>query len=325
MKYISLIIASLVIAISVDAQDLHFADVRQMGQWYNPALKTDRQKDLRANFRNINYQNMMAFKTGSALLNLPLLGKEKALAPNGASFFNLSGGAAFDQSNTGFYKTTVGLLGLSYAKLLSNNNLYASVGFQGAFTNTNYGAEGLFPDQMDANGPIPNSISNDPLRAGRTFKYFGLNAGFSIFKNSNTADWFFGVSVKEVNKPFTESTNSELFKLAPTWGLQAGAKLKGDQSNLDLTAALNKKANASEYLVGAAYNFLFASADPESGSEGSSIGLGCSYRVKDAYIPNIRLQFNKTYLGLYYDINISGIKLSSFNRRGFELVLTQKF
>ena len=80
------LILSLVTSMATKAQDIHFSDVQQMGQWYNQSLKTACVNDVRMNFRNIQYQNDMAFKTGSVLINMPVLNKTQ-MKENGKNYF----------------------------------------------------------------------------------------------------------------------------------------------------------------------------------------------------------------------------------------------
>ena len=58
-----------------------------MNIWYNPALKTNKEMNLRVNLRNVNYQNMTAYTSGAATFELPLIGKAKKDMDN-TSFMN---------------------------------------------------------------------------------------------------------------------------------------------------------------------------------------------------------------------------------------------
>jgi hypothetical protein len=64
--------------------------------------------------------------------------------------------------------------------------------------------------------------------------------------------------------------------------------------------------------------------EPSKGYEGSAIGVGFAFRVKDAVIPNIQLKLNKTTIGIHYDINISGLRAAGYSRQGVELMIAQK-
>lgn len=309
-------------SVHVEAQDLHYADVQTMNLWYNQSLKMDRAADVRFNFRDIKYQSLLAFRTASGMLNVPLLRKENRDDYSGKSFLSATAGAAFDKSNKGIFKNNTGMLGLSYAQRLSEDQTYLSVGFQGTSTSTSLGTSGaLFPDQFDQFGPLP-SATRDPLRAGRRYSWMSLNAGASLFQNSEYKEWYIGASVRHINRPFTDEQKTSAYRLAPTWGMQAGLTVKNEDNQIGVYGIANLKAQASEYLVGARFSKTFDQGDERS--EGSSLGLGIALRLRDAIIPNLQIKMNKTTLGFHYDMNISGLKAAGYSRQGFEIAVSQK-
>lgn len=309
------------------AQDLHFSDVQGMAQWYNASLKQDRQSNFIANMRDIRYQNNLAFKTGTLLLNISTDKKEDRSSTEQKSFGTVSIGAAYDKSNSGLYKNNLGLLGYSYALKLSDKGHYLAAGFQGLLTNYKLGGNGTYQDQYDQYGPINNGMTADPLQFGKRYSYFSLNAGISLFQRSEHIDWYAGLSMRHANRPFTENTKNTQWRLPVTGGLQAGVSIKNEFSQVDVFGMLNRKAKANESIIGVRYNFLLGdnSAD-ENAQLGQKIafGVGAIYRVNDAIIPEVQLKVGKTAIGLHYDMNMSGIRAASFTRRGFEVLLAQK-
>jgi type IX secretion system PorP/SprF family membrane protein len=311
----------------VKAQDLHYADVQQMGQWYNPALKNNPRGEFNINFRDIRYQNMLSFRTGTALLSMPIGNSKDTTAASDKGRFNVSLGAAFDQTNTGFYKGTAGLLGLSYAQPLSNDGLFAAVGFQASLHTNKYGGSGTFPDQFNEYGPIQGAVTNDPLRSGNKYNYMSFHAGASLYQTGSSIDWYLGGSVRHLNRPFTENSKLDEFRLNSTMGLQGGFTMHADRSNFSAYGTGTWKGKASEILVGARYEMVLGDnrIDPNQRDKATLLMLGCAIRVKDALIPHVGLQYNRTRVALHYDMNTSSIQTSGFVRRGFELVLTQNF
>lgn len=313
-----------------DAQDLNFADVQQMNKWSNQSLHLERRGSVDVNFRDIRYENVLSFRTGAVLVALPFHKSKEAASASDKGYFTATGGAAFDQSNNGFFKSTTSVFGLSYAQPLTSNGLFAAVGFQGAFVSNQYGSTGTFPDQFDEFGPISGAATTDPLRAGNRYNYFSLNVGASLFKNAGNMSWYLGGSARHLNRPFTDANKLEDFQLNSTVGIQSGVTLKADKSRFSLYGVGNMKGKASEWLLGAQYHLIVSgNAEQAIASSKSNplvmLSIGCGLRVKDAFIPNIGFQYNKTRIGLHYDMNSSSIYTSGFTRRGFELALTQKF
>lgn len=308
-----------------EAQDLHYADAETMNVWYNQSLKFDRHMDARFNFRDIKYQSLLAFRTSSAILNVPLLRKSSLGDYDGKNFLSATVAGAFDKSNKGIFKNSTGMLGLSYAQRLTDDLVYLSAGFQGTMTRSVFGTTGsLFPDQFDQFGPLPSG-TRDPLRQGRSYNWMSLNAGLSVYQNTEYKEWYIGGSVRHINRPFTDENKTTSYRLAPTAGMQAGLTVKNNEDKIGIYAIANWKAQAYEYLIGARVTKNLNMNDGASAdAEQSSIGFGVGFRLRDAIIPNVQLKLNKTTISFHYDMNISGLKASGYSRQGIELALSHR-
>lgn len=301
------------------AQDIHFNDVQNMQTWYNQSLKLDRTINFAASMRKIEYQNLVAFSSGTLIANIPLLKKANRMNDDKDGYLTTSAGFAYDKSNRGIYKNTIGLLGVAYTRQITRNRINAALGFQGTYTNNQMNFNNAyFPDQFNVNGPS-GSATNDPLRNGRSYSWFSLNAGASVFRTSETQEWYLGLSVRHINNPYTDIEKTIQYKLSPTMGGQAGVTFKNDRQQIGVYGNVNWKAEANEYIVGFKYGLPLKNL-----SFDGDIFFGCAYRVEDAIIPNIRLGLGETTISFFYDHNISGIKAATYNRRGYELTLTHK-
>jgi len=322
LRKIIYVLAGSLCFLQSNGQDLHYADVQSMNLWYNQSLKLDKQKDIRFNFRDIKYQSLLAFRNASIMVNVPFV-KKGTEGFDKKSFVSATAAGSFDKSNKGVFKNNTGMLGLSFSQRLSANDMYLSLGFQGTHTNTRLGELGgsFFPDQFDQFGPIP-SFSRDPLRAGRSYGWTSVNAGLSIFQNTSAVEWYAGASVRHLNRPYTDEQKTKAFRLKPTLGAQAGFTVKNELNQFGVYGITNWKAEAAEYLIGAKVQHSLD--QPSKDYEGSAIGVGFAFRVKDAVIPNIQLKLNKTTIGIHYDINISGLRAAGYSRQGIELMIAQK-
>ena len=210
-----------------------------------------------------------------------------------------------------------------YAQKLSDNNLFLSAGFQGAFSRSTVGGSSfIYPDQFNQYGQLPSQTA-DPLSAGRSYNWTSLNAGISLFQNIAEKQWYVGASVRHINKPFTDELKTEAFRVQPTVGLQAGLNMVGEEGEFSVFGLANWKAKAYEYVFGGR---IIKNVQTNSYNENKlAIGAGLSMRWKDALIPNLLLRYNKTNVAFFYDVNISGIRAAGFRRQGFEISLKQSF
>jgi hypothetical protein len=315
-------VAASLLFMQSNGQDLHYADVQSMNLWYNQSLKLNKQKDIRYNFRDIKYQSLLAFRNSSIMVNIPFVRKDGE-GFDKKSFLSATAAGSFDKSSKGVFKNNTGMLGLSFAQRLSSNDLYLSIGFQGAHTNTRLGEMGgrFFPDQFDQYGPVP-SVSRDPLRVGRSYGWTSINTGLSIFQNTSTVEWYAGAGIRHLNRPFTDEQKTNDFRLRQTLGVQAGFTVKNELNQFGVYGITNWKAEASEYLIGAKVQHSLD--QPSKGYEGSAIGIGFAFRVRDAVIPNLQLKLNRTTIAIHYDVNISGLSAAGYSRQGVELMIAQK-
>ena len=304
-------------------QEINFSRVQDMAIWYNQSLKTDKQASLKLNYRNVNYGGQIAYNSVAALFDMPLLSKEGKTKPN-SGYFSLSAGAASDKSNAGILNNTTGMLGLSYAVPLGGHETYLSLGFQGAYYQSQLnlgGVSNAFADQYDSYGPIEGSPSSDRLANGWSYGHFNLNAGVSVFSNSRYDKWYLGVSAMQVNQPYSYQVKSDSTRLKPNIGFQAGYRyITKTDDEVAFYASMNWQGPAYRHY----FDFSYTKAIPGVAG-GAAVGLGLGYRYNDALIPNLELRYQKLIIGLLYDVNISTISAAGVSRNGVELSLRIDF
>lgn len=301
---------------TLNAQDLHYARVQDLGLWYNPSLKQERSGDIRMNYRDVRYQDMLAYRSTAVLGNVPLGGRGPE---ENAGFWNLSIGAAVDQSNQNILKNTQGVLGLSYAVPLTGNGQYLSVSIQGSFLNSRLDlGNAVFPDQFDRNGPISGAMTRDPLGVGSPRNWFSSHLGVAMFQSSEGERWSLGVSLRDVTRPLIQRNSGLAYRLQPTLGLQGGYETQRGDVRYSFYGVANLKAEAFEQVLSAGISYLPQSA----GVKG--IGGGIAYRVRGAAIPYAEVSVGGSTVGVYYELDLSGIRAAGYRRNAFELSLKQQ-
>ncbi|MDH7461018.1 type IX secretion system membrane protein PorP/SprF [Chitinophagaceae bacterium 26-R-25] len=320
LRFGFVVLALVLYNMMANAQEINFSRVQDMAIWYNQSLKTDKQMSLKLNYRNVNYQGLLAYNSVCAILDAPLLSKSAREKTN-SGYFSMSVGAASDKSNQGILSNTLGLLGVSYALPISSNEVYASIGFQGMYYQSRMNTSGIaaFPDQFDQYGPINGKLSIDPVASGWSYGYFNVNAGASVFSNSQYNKWYIGASLLHVNTPYTERTKSETFKAKRGVSVQGGYKyITANADECAFNMSLNWQGSAYKHY----FNLSYLKAIP---SMEGGVGFGVGYRYNDAVVPNVDLRYNKATIALLYDINISSINAAGYRRTGLELALKLDF
>jgi type IX secretion system PorP/SprF family membrane protein len=319
LKHIIALTLLLSIGSSSFAQDLHYARVEDLSIWYNPSLKNNKQSDVRINYRDVRYQNLLSYRSSAVFSNVTLRSNGREEMDN-SGYLSLSVGLANDQSNQNILRNTSGVLGLSYAVPLTGINQYLAVSIQGSYMNSRLDlTNATFPDQFDRNGPINGATTIDPLGVGLPRDWFSSHLGVSMFQAGQDQSWSLGVSVRDITSPRIERGTSQEFTLAPTFGFQGSYEMQKGSTRYGLHGVANFKAEAFEQLLSTSISHH------SKDSKLSSIKGGVAYRVRDAVIPFAEIGVGTNTIGIYYELNISGIKAAGYSRNAFELSLKKSF
>ncbi|MBL7697957.1 MAG: PorP/SprF family type IX secretion system membrane protein [Chitinophagaceae bacterium] len=302
------------------AQDIHFAQVKNMQKWYNAAMKSENdERNIALDYRNISYKGLIAFKSMAAIADIPLVGKAARQSDDKKGYLGVSGGFAVDQSNQGILRNTTALLGVSYHLPVDlDRTTFISMGVQGSGFQSRINMNGVTtPDQFDKYGMV-NYTPDDPSLAGKV-DFFSLNAGVSVSHEDEKKVWYVGASARHANRPRANLEGNAEYRLPVTASFQGGYKKISGSDSYGVDVFTNFKAKAYEHLATVYYNYTFDLSEFDG-----AFGVSFSYRYDDAVIPGLQLQVKKTAFSFNYDI-ATGNKNASVNRTGFELGLKQIF
>lgn len=319
MKHIYIALALFLSGMTARAQEINFSRIQDMTVWYNQSLKTDKNKSVKLNMRDVRYDGLMAYRSISAMVDVPLVSAERKETEN-TGYFSISAGAASDKSNQGILNNTLGLIGVSYAIPILPNDIYVGFGVQGSYfqSRLNTGAAS-FGDQYDQFGPIEGMSSGDRLASGWAYSHMNVNAGVSVFSNAPTNKWHLGASMMNINKPYTDELKSNQYRLQQALGVQGGYKYITEQNDYcAVYVSMNWQGKAYKHF----FNLSYSKAIPEIDA---GVGLGLGYRYEDALVPNIEFRYTSATLSLGYDVNVSDLRTSGFKRNGLELAVKYDF
>ncbi len=320
MKFSHLVLMLILLGGAARAQEINFSRVQDMAIWYNQSLKTDKTLSVKFNMRSVKYDGLMAYKSMSAMVDIPLLSQAGRQEEN-AGYLSFSLGGASDKSNEGILNNTLGLAGLSYAVPIGGNETYIAFGAQGSYyqSKLNIGNTIAFGDQFDQYGPVEGMQSMDRIASGWAYNHFNVNAGISVFSNAPKNKWYVGASVMHINKPYTDNDKTADYQLKQLMSFQGGYRFITDQNDeCSFNITLNWQGKAYKHFANVSY---FKSIPGITGG----VGFGLGYRYDDALVPNIELRYSKATIGLLYDVNISAFNPAGFKRNGMELAVKLDF
>jgi type IX secretion system PorP/SprF family membrane protein len=165
--------------------------------------------------------------------------------------------------------------------------------------------------------------TNLPPSFGRSsFSYFGLNAG-AVYtsKVSKTVDFYGGVAMFNINTPsqsFEEESVSSGNTLATREVLHAGFRVAlSNQVGLLPAALFMTQAGTNETDIGTSLSYLF-----KGNANDATLYVGGYYRVQDAIIALVGMEYKNVRVGVSYDINVSSLQEATNDEGGFEISLT---
>ncbi len=212
-------------------------------------------------------------------------------------------------------------LGLStaYHKSLDEDGFsQLSIGFQGTYGQKSLDKNKLyFEDQLTPfgfTGVTQETFTSDNLN----INYLEVNAGLLYsLSTDKTNNFYVGASLYHINRP-SESFQGANWNIATRTTISAGGFFPvSDILTLHTSGIYQYQDKASETVVGGA---LAASLDKVS-PQPANVYAGLWYRLNDAVIPYIGLEFSGLRIGATYDINVSSLNAGAQSRGGMELSL----
>jgi type IX secretion system PorP/SprF family membrane protein len=329
MKRIYYIILVLMISNleSINAQDVHFSQFSQTPQLINPGATGV----FEGAFRGIiNYRTQWGelgggYKTYAASFDAPITKKNKkgSYLGLGANFYkDVAGKSSFGNLQIGFSPSAV----LAIAR-----NQTISLGIQAAYGQSSADLSALtWGNQFNGVGFSPGVNSNENLSL-RSSKYFDLGTGvYYEFKKSKTSffggetsSFNIGIAGYHLNQPkqnlFSESEDVLPMKIVT----QVAGSFDLSDSKLALVPSIfyAKQKNFNEITAGILLKIkLGKDVTKYSGFfKQGAIYFGGHYRVKDAIIPQLYLEFADYMIGISYDYNTSALSSVTGGNGGLEI------
>jgi type IX secretion system PorP/SprF family membrane protein len=303
--------------LSAKAQDPNFSQFFSSPLTLNPALTGKFEGILRVagNYRNQWPTINNAYTTYTASIDAGIL---KSRIPEfdqfGVGVLGFS-----DKSGNGALQNNAFALSTSYHKALDENGYnQIGLGFQGTFVSKILNVNGLhFTDMLRADGwtgITSESFSDNNLNVS----YFDMNVGLLYNGTSDGSNnYYLGASMYHITRP-KESFLEGQYVLDPRLTLQAGGRLPlAEYNSVHFSAIHSRQANAVNTVIGGAY-MMNINQDPQSPT---NLYLGSWFRLGDAVIPYIGLEFGSFHIGATYDVNVSSLKPGSNMRGGAEFSL----
>ena len=315
MKKNLLLILSL-IACAAKAQDIHFSQFYNAPQNLNPSLVGVFDGDYRiaANHKNQWRTIPVPYRTYSVSFDAKLpLGLKRDFICAGILLNN-------DKSGDGaFISNQVGLT-LSYLKKLNaDSTSFLSIGIQPSFNSKGFDLSKLTTDNQFSDGTYDETIGTGENFSTTKVTYFDVGGGVSFLQKFGThSSATLGLSYSHFQKQNISFLSDKSVVSNPKYLVHASVVM-GLTNTFELipVGLFEKQNKAKEIVAGALARFIFEKKSDNL----RAFSLGAFLRLKDAFIVDAQLDYNRFKFGLSYDINTSNLKKASNGLGGFELSL----
>jgi len=308
------------------AQDIHFSQFYEMPVLRNPALTGMFLGDIRGTFAYRSQWNSIGapYKTMAA-------GVEFKIPANEDRWLLESIGLQITRDVAGdskLSKTQVMPALNIHIPFNSYNNSILSVAFMGGLVLHSFDRSALTFDDQFVNGTVTGSSNQKFDYSNRTYFNGGIGAVYNYggYDASDTR-YYFGVSLANLtpNKNVKYFLDSIDLNRNIKIGFNAGGAIAtGDYTRLNYFADYFRQSGNALLQFGALFTYDLSQDDLDRDLKISLSG-GVLYRLADAIVPVVKLEYYNLQIGMSYDANVSNsLVVAGRTKNVFELTLSYK-
>ncbi len=289
------------------AQDIHFSQFYENSILRNPALTGIFSGDFKIGIDDrTQWASITPFSTVAASAETRIL-----VSHNVPDYISIGLGAYYDKAGSINFTSTEVYPAIAYNKAMNDkHNSYLSVGFAGGYLSRSVDMSKMtFSSQYLINTGYSSSNPSGEIAPFSSLQAFDLGAGVSFnssIDQENRANYYLGASVYHINRPkeiFNGGYND--VRLPMKWQFSGGINLVlSNKISLALHANVSQQQPYMETLAG---GMLTYHAQTPGLPSIFAISLGAFYRVQDAVIPTIKIDYDNVSVGFSYDATNSSL------------------
>jgi type IX secretion system PorP/SprF family membrane protein len=311
----------LLLSLNARSQDIHFSQFNETNILRNPAFMGTYPGDYKVGVVYRSQWSTIAkpYQTGvvNAEAKIPVKGESGDYFTVGLlGFYDRAG--SIDLQTIGIYPA------INFTKYLGDGSrTFVSAGFTGGYLQRSFDRSKVIvgTQYMGAGQPInPSSSENF---ANTSITNWDVGAGISV--NSSTEDnkmtYYAGVSGYHFTRPGRSFDNGNtIIKLEMKLNVGAGFTYRfSDQYGVQLHANYSRQGVYNEFIGGGLIGWKRITnneTDPPL-----SIYGGVYYRVKDAAIPTVKVDYKKISIAASYDFTTSKLRPANNGDGGYEITI----
>jgi type IX secretion system PorP/SprF family membrane protein len=304
----------------ISAQDIHFSQFYETSVLRNPSLIGIYSEDYKitGQYRNQWASVGKGYRTGllSAEIRFPINHVNDFLSIGLLGFSDKAG--RIDFKTVGFYPA------INYNKSMEDeHNSYLSVGFTAGYLSRSIDISKMSFDNQYQNGNYDPTLGNGEQQLPESkITNWDLGAGISLNSSPNEkTSYYIGISGYHFTKPKQSFYSSnDIIRLQPRLTANGGFSYLADDSySLLFHGNYMMQGTYKEIIVGGLVKYY------RSGYNKPIFGLsgGVFYRVNDAVIPVLKVDWKGQTFSFSYDVNTSTLKDATQMKGGFEITVVK--
>jgi type IX secretion system PorP/SprF family membrane protein len=303
-----------------DAQDIHFSQFYENAILRNPGLTGIFSGDYKGgvNYRSQWGQISVPFTTVLASAEM-----RKQLNEETGDCVSFGLTATYDQAGSIDFNSLQVYPAIAYNKALEDaHGSFLTLGFAAGYIQRTTNPSKMTFSSQYVNGEWSGSNGSGETINFNQVNHFDMGAGLSFNSSmgrSNNVNYYIGVSAFHVLRPRNAFSNTDYFtRLNMKWQGNLGIKAQlSNQFGLLIHGNYSIQSPYEEIIAGA----LLSYSASDQNARPFTFYLGSFYRVKDAIIPTLKLDYKTYSVTVSYDMNNSNLKTASNGMGGFEISL----
>ena len=312
-------IALCCLATNAHAQDIHFSQFYETSILRNPALTGILTNDYKVVF---NYRSQWSslgrpFQTGVVSAE-----GRFAVGRDRVDYFSVGLLGYYDKAGTVALKTTAVYPAVNFNKSLGGeHNTYLSVGFTGGYVQRSYDEGALTFDNEYQNGNVNLGAGAGEDLPASHIQHWDLGTGVTFnsgLGNDNNITYIIGASAYHFTRPRSSFTGGDsVVNLQTRWNGSLSVDCKmNDVWSLQVHTNYAQQGAYREVIGGALIRY---GRTNDVNQHIYTISAGCFYRLNDAVIPTMRIEYKQLGVGVSYDVNVSSLKTVTNMNGGMEI------
>lgn len=319
MRQITYLVALLAFCTTTQAQDINFSQFYELPLLRNPALAGTYRGDVRvtAAFRNQWNSVTVPYKTQA-------LGTEMKFgtSTNSNDFMSLGLQITNDVAGDSKMGKTQILPMLAFHKSISSErDAYLTLGFLGGGVQERFDPTQLKFDDQFVNGAYSSTNPTRQTFTNTNVLYWDAAVGMKYSDVAgNDIRYYIGGAYFHFTEPKVAFSQANDIRLNKKVVLNAGLSAPtSDEDRVIFYLDFFTQGGNHQAQGGMLFHHDLVQEDDDFSA---ALAIGAFYRVNDAVVPVVKLDYYNWSFGLTYDMNISKLAVASKARGGFELTLS---